>query len=91
VAQVCPDRQLLSVYFDGELPSPWKEKMEAHIAGCPACGRRLEEYRRASLGKVAGEGDAEMEAARERVWQKLERRRGDGSGAGTGLAKTRTD
>jgi len=75
VAQVCPDRQLLSVYFDGELPSPWKEKMETHIAGCSACARRLEEYCRISL-KAAGESDATekaaQEAARERVWQKLE-------------------
>jgi anti-sigma factor RsiW len=69
VAQVCPDRQLLSVYFDGELPSPWKEKMEAHIAGCSACARRLEEYRRIS---ATGEPDAGLEPAKERVWQKLE-------------------
>ena len=68
--QVCPDRQLLSVYFDGELPSPWKEKMESHIAACPACARRLEAYRRVSLGKAAG--DAGLESAREHVWQKLE-------------------
>jgi len=68
--QVCPDRQLLSVYFDGELPSPWKEKMEAHIAACPACAQRLEKYRRASLaGEAAG-----LDAARERIWQKLEQR-----------------
>ena len=75
MAQVCPDRQLLSVYFDGELPSPWKEKLESHVAGCSDCGRRLEEYRRISPGRAAaaaGEGDAEMEAARERVWRKLE-------------------
>ena len=73
VAQVCPDRQLLSVYFDGELPSPWKEKMEAHIDGCSACAHRLEEYRRISPGRAAGgEPDAGLEPARERVWQKLE-------------------
>ena len=76
--QVCPDRQLLSVYFDGELPSPWKEKMAAHIAGCPACARRLQAYRRVSLGKAAGEGNAELESARERVWQKLAQRTGSG-------------
>jgi hypothetical protein len=52
--------------------------MESHIAGCPACARRLEAYRRASLGKAAaaGEGDAGLEPARERVWQKLEQRAG---------------
>ena len=75
--QGCPDRQLLSVYFDGELPSPWKEKMESHIAGCPACTRRLETYRRVSPGRAAaGEGSAGLEAARERVWQKLEQSMG---------------
>jgi len=68
VNQVCPDRQLLSVYFDGELPSPWKEKMESHIAGCPACAQRLEAYRRIAPGKAA----AGLEPAQERVWQKLE-------------------
>ena len=76
--QVCPDRQLLSVYFDGELPSPWKEKMESHIAGCPACAQRLDAYRRVSLGKAAttaGEG-AGLEEAQKRVWQKLEQRMG---------------
>ena len=72
MAQLCPDRQLLSVYFDGELPSPWKEKMEAHIAGCSACGRRLEAYRHISLGRAVGGYEAELEPARERVWQKLE-------------------
>jgi len=73
VNKVCPDHQLLSVYYDGELPSPWREKMESHIAGCSACAGRLEAYRRVSLGKTAdGEGDAGLEAARERVWKKLE-------------------
>jgi len=73
----CPDRQLLSVYFDGEMPSPWKEKMESHIAGCTQCARRLEKYRRASLTAAGGLADGpEMESARERVWQKLEQRTG---------------
>jgi len=34
---MCPDPQILSIYVDGELPSPWKEKMEAHLKKCPAC------------------------------------------------------
>jgi len=72
MAQLCPDRQLLSVYFDGEMPSPWKEKMESHIAVCPQCARRLEAYRR--ISPAADEGT--VEAARERVWRKLEQRAG---------------
>jgi hypothetical protein len=76
MAQLCPDRQLLSVYFDGELPSPWKEKMESHIAGCSQCARRLEAYRRisrASAGDVLDDGE---KAVKERVWLKLEQRTG---------------
>jgi len=42
----CPDSSLYSAYIDGEVPSPWKEKLEAHIASCPDCRRRAERYRR---------------------------------------------
>ena len=80
MAQLCPDRQLLSVYFDGEMPSPWKEKMESHIAACPQCARRLEAYQlifRAPAGDVFT-GDAE--AVKERVWRKLEQRTGMAAG-----------
>ena len=68
---MCPDRQLLSVYFDGELPSPWKEKMESHIAGCPSCREHLELYSRLSVGTAPTEEDA-LKAAKDRVWQKME-------------------
>ena len=42
---MCPDPQLLSIYMDGELPSPWKEKMEAHLAECPACTEKYKNFR----------------------------------------------
>lgn len=42
---MCPDRQILSLYHDGELPSPWKEKLETHLASCGECVSRLEGYR----------------------------------------------
>lgn len=41
---MCPDKQLLSVYHDGELPSPWKEKMEAHLASCDRCRKTVVAY-----------------------------------------------
>jgi anti-sigma factor RsiW len=41
---MCPDPQLLSIYVDGELPSPWKEKMEAHLKGCPLCSEKLRSF-----------------------------------------------
>jgi hypothetical protein len=60
---------MLSVYFDGEMPSPWKEKLEAHVSGCPDCKKRLETYR---LISHASASSAEIPTeAGERVWQRL--------------------
>jgi anti-sigma factor RsiW len=72
---MCPENQILSVYFDGELPSPWKEKMEAHLAACPACREKLEGYR-LSKGVLTGRAEEKtMLAAKDRVWQNLSNRR----------------
>jgi hypothetical protein len=43
---MCPDPQLLSTYMDGELPSPWKEKMESHLAECSECRERFENFKK---------------------------------------------
>jgi hypothetical protein len=67
---MCPDRQILSVYVDGELPSPWKEKMESHLASCPRCRETIETWRRIS-GEMRG---AEDPGAGERVWERLRQR-----------------
>lgn len=40
----CPDADLYSAYVDGEVPSPWKEKLEAHMAACPECKKRVDRY-----------------------------------------------
>ncbi|GAB6391042.1 MAG: zf-HC2 domain-containing protein [Treponematales bacterium] len=78
---MCPDRQFLSVYLDGELPSPWRERLVSHLEECPQCRARLEAYR--SLSAAAREGDeAGVEAARERVWERLSARCRGFSGAG---------
>ncbi|MBF9015902.1 MULTISPECIES: zf-HC2 domain-containing protein [unclassified Oceanispirochaeta] len=34
---MCPDSKLLSAFYDGEVASPWKEKIEDHIGECPQC------------------------------------------------------
>jgi hypothetical protein len=68
---MCPDHQILSVYFDGELPSPWKEKMEQHLAACPLCRSRLDCYSALSTKLKAEEGD--LTERRERVWGNLDR------------------
>lgn len=39
---MCLDGQALSAYLDGEVSSPVKESMDAHLAECPACRATLE-------------------------------------------------
>jgi hypothetical protein len=75
---MCPDKQFLSIYYDGELPEIWGKKMEQHIEACPECENRLGIYRKTSgmLNTAVSEGGDErhiavMEAAKDRVWQKL--------------------
>lgn len=46
----CPDSDLYSALLDGEVPSPWKEKLMAHMENCPACERRYGQYERIREG-----------------------------------------
>ncbi|MDR2185556.1 MAG: zf-HC2 domain-containing protein [Treponema sp.] len=68
---MCPDRQILSVYHDGELPSPWKEKMEAHLELCPECRARLDRYRTLFRNLRAKENSPEALVLKERIWRGL--------------------
>lgn len=40
----CPDADLYSAYVDGEVPSPWKEKLQSHINSCQECKKRVTRY-----------------------------------------------
>ena len=77
---MCPDQQLLSIYLDGELPSPWKEKIQEHTVQCSACKERLESFQRLQ-NLLAGDKSANRmsldmsEQAKARVWEKFETRR----------------
>ena len=66
---MCPDRQLLSVYLDQELPSPWKEKMEAHLRECPECQARFSQYQRVSAAIAAPFAKGPSEEMANRVWE----------------------
>ncbi len=70
---MCPDRQLISLYVDGELPSPWREKLETHLTGCASCARAVESYRgiSAELAAVPAEG---LDEAKSRVWNAVSKR-----------------
>lgn len=41
---MCPDRDLISAYVDGEVPSPWSERLEEHLASCPECAALAKSY-----------------------------------------------
>jgi hypothetical protein len=70
MVHMCPDRQILSLYLDGELPSPWKEKLEGHLASCPGCRALVE-----SWGRISRELRIEVDPARgERVWEAVSAR-----------------
>jgi anti-sigma factor RsiW len=46
---MCPDRDLVSAYVDGEVPSPWRERLEEHLRSCPECAALAARY--AGLGE----------------------------------------
>ena len=51
----CPDPDLFSAYFDGEVPSPWKEKLELHLSSCPECKQRTMQYARIRKGLISNQ------------------------------------
>jgi anti-sigma factor RsiW len=55
----CSLSKLVSPYIDGELSEKDKARFEAHAAGCPVCGARLEAFR----GMQAAFAAAEREKA----------------------------
>ena len=78
---MCPDPQLISIYMDGELPSPWKEKLENHMTECSSCREKLENFKRlqglleqtaAETKDIAALENEFIESAKERVWRNLE-------------------
>jgi len=80
---MCPEPQLISIYIDGELPSPWKEKLENHVTECSVCREKLENFRQiqglfkkdTDHGKHAELNVMEqelMEASKDKVWKKLQ-------------------
>jgi len=77
---MCPDPQLLSIYVDGEIPSPWDEKMDAHLKECPACREKVENFKRLRelinkdpSAKKTSEED--LLKSKEKIWRRIEEKR----------------
>jgi len=67
---MCPDPQILSIYLDGELPSPWKEKLQVHLTQCEKCKEKLDNLNR--IQNLLKNDSTADESVKERVWSKLE-------------------
>lgn len=42
---MCPEKELISVYYDGELPEPFGIKLKAHLDVCHNCRSVLESFK----------------------------------------------
>jgi len=66
---MCPEPQLISVYMDGELPSPWKEKLETHLSECSECREKLDNFK--GFFNWKAEEQEIMEETKNTVWKSL--------------------
>jgi hypothetical protein len=67
---MCPDKQILSAYIDGEIGQPWKKNIDQHISHCPSCKKTLKFYR--SLRQfVQNKEVSDEKESRQRVWNRL--------------------
>lgn len=48
IMETCPQRSLIGLYHDGELPENRRPEVEQHLAQCPQCSAELVELRRLS-------------------------------------------
>ncbi len=67
---MCPDEELLSAYLDGEVPSPWKERIEERLEQNPDC---REELRRLSAVRtfLHQEPTPDFVLSQKAVWDRL--------------------
>jgi hypothetical protein len=72
---MCPEQQILSLYFDKELPSPWKEKMENHLDQCVKCRQRLDSLGLLVRAEICVPTDV-ITTAQERGWKILQEKTG---------------
>jgi len=67
---MCPDREILSAYFDGEVSSPWDAVIADHVAACVECRGELARMA-ATRHALLREGAIEWKEPMERVRQRL--------------------
>jgi predicted anti-sigma-YlaC factor YlaD len=63
---MCPDRNLISAYFDGEIEPPWDRTIADHLAACPRC-RALYESLESTRQRLRAEPVMNVREPMERV------------------------
>ena len=46
---MCPDKELISAYYDGETDARWSSEIKAHVDDCPQCSEKYEQIKRLSI------------------------------------------
>jgi predicted anti-sigma-YlaC factor YlaD len=63
---MCPDRNIISAFFDGEVDSPWDRTIADHIAGCERCRSLLQSLEQ-TRHRLFSEPATDMRLPMERV------------------------
>jgi len=68
---MCPDDQILSQYFDGEVDLSTKEMIESHVDDCWRCRKRIEAFTNIRF-KMLEEDEIDIDSEKEQVYRKIE-------------------
>lgn len=67
---MCPDRQIISSFVDGELTGRWSVVIEQHVSGCSRCRGIIEGYR--TIGKrLRSASLPAVQLSKGQVWRRL--------------------
>lgn len=71
---MCPDRELISAYFDDETNQYWSGKIKEHMGSCISCSNEVKKLDKISLILESSEVPDELEI-KERLYKSLTRKR----------------
>ncbi len=70
---MCPDKSLLSAFFDREIDEPFNTELETHIAECDSCRRILDDFK-TLRDNLCQETLPEALESKQETWQLLRTR-----------------
>jgi anti-sigma factor RsiW len=72
---MCPDRQLLSAFADGEIPEPFAARVRSHVGACPECAKVVQGYALIS-NRLKAAPEPSFSQSQGRIREELELREG---------------